>query len=313
MAVIRSFVAAVLRPAPLGSLSPHELCFAAPAHSLEPVVAELAEVLEAGARAGQVRACGFLTAARLVVGLALWTPAAFPNPDAPRRRRTVEALQDLLTYGRAGQRAVSPERGTVAPPFIWPPIGSAPGTQVRDALLAAASGRLNRCPAASMDQVEVALQGKPPDLRFCAGDLGEVVRACHARTLALFLAILDATVPGDRLTADGARAFLRATALSYLREDLQPLGPLVALEVIDAQARAKIELRWKGLRMMLLGRRIDAVAAGELRERHHNMAPGLWLALSSCLASGLWDPEPQSPEQTAEELAELIWLGLAPV
>lgn len=306
--VVRALIGAILNPAYADLLRPDSLDLIGTPEG-ERVVSELTSLLEAGARAGHVRVCDYGAAARVVLGLALWSPIVPPTPlSGAERRRIIEGLQELVTYGCVGDRAERlrdrrPDAGS-----FW--CAEAGG---RDTILASASYVLNRRPAVSMAEIAAALEVSADTLRLCFGERDRLVAACHMRSHTIFLQIQDAAILPGPLTAVSVRSLVRETALSYLRRNLQPLGPLVGLGELDAASEAQIRLRWAGLGMLLRTRWIDGVGAGELRERHHQLAPRFWPALCSALACGLWQEEPQDPRLVADSVAEMICVGLAPI
>lgn len=305
---VRGLIGTILQPSYPKLLRVADMdLFVGPA-ALEPTASALATVLEEGARSGEVRVCDFGAAARVVLGLTLWAPVVMPTPlVGVERRRAIEGLQDLVTYGCIGDRAEPPRGRLLDAPSAWPV--DADGS---DAVLASASFLLNRRPYASMEEIAAFLRVSPDTLRLRFGERDRLVSACHRRTLAIFLRIQDAAIVPGPLTAASVRRLVHATTLSYLRRDLQPLGPLAALGGLDAEGVAKARLRWAGLWLLLQERWIDGVGVGELRERHHHLAPRFWLALCSCLAGGLSDEGPDGACRVAESVAELICAGLAP-
>lgn len=305
---LHGFIGTALHSEYADLLRPGVFYLRRPRDVLRPVIDEIASVLDAGIRSGEVRACDSAAAARVALGLTLFSPLVGSTPlSAAGRRRTIEALQDLITYGCVVNRATSPtSEGSQYQRFQPLEAGS------RDAILARASYLLNRRPRASMEEIAACLKVSPHTLGLYFGGRGHLVSACHSRTLTIFLHVQDATLPPGPVTAASVRRFVQAMALSYLSPEVQPLSPIAALSGGDVESQARRRLQWTGLWMLLRPRLIDAIGIGELRERHHDLAPRFWLALCSSLPSGLWQEEVQDPDREADGVAELICLGLAP-
>lgn len=326
--VVQSLVATVLNPARPEIAGPSEIYLLSAARGVklrslhDALVEELAAVLAAGARAGQVRDCDFPVAAQAILGLILWTPVAshrMPPAKLFNRRRVIEALQDLLTYGRAGDRSVGVEapRLDLAPPAsrFAASVGF-PGPQglSRERVLVNASYLLNRCGGwlAPLEEVSKRLGCDSRPLRDLAGDKAGLVRACQARTIDVFYRIQEEAFASGRATAAAALAFTQALAEAYLREDVQPLRPFVGLEALSPDDLRALRIRWRVLWGNLRGRQVDAVANHQLRERYYDLAPLIWTALCGWLASGLLDGGGRADDHS-REVAQLMRLGLAPV
>lgn len=326
--VVRSLVATVLNPARPEIAAPSEIDLLSAARGAklrslhDALVAELAAVLAAGAQAGQVRDCDFPVAARAILGLILWTPVAshrMPPAKLFNRPRVIEALQDLLTYGRAGDRSVGVEapRLDLAPPSSrFPASVGSPDFQSssREKVLVNASYLLNRCGGwrAPPEEVSKRLGCDSRPLRELAGDKAGLVRACQARTIDVLYRILEEAFASGRTTDVAAFACAQALAEAYLREDVQPLRPFVGLEALSPDDLEALRIRWRVLWANLRGRQVDAVANHQLRERYYDLAPLIWTALCGWLASGLLDGGDRANDHS-REVAQLMRLGLAPV
>ncbi|MBJ7411956.1 MAG: hypothetical protein JHD15_16545 [Phenylobacterium sp.] len=326
--VVRSLVATVLNPARPEIAAPSAIDILPPARGAklrslhDALVAELAAVLAAGAQAGQVRDCDFPVAARAILGLILWTPVAshrMPPTKLFNRPRVIEALQDLLTYGRAGDRSVGVEapRLDLAPPGSrFPASVGLPSPQdlSRERILVNASHLLNRCGGlpAPLEKVSKRPGCDSRILRELAADKAGLVRACHARTIDVLYRILEEAFASARATDAAALAFAQALAEAYLREDVQPLRPFVGLEALSPEDLDALRIRWRVLLANLRGRQVDGVANHQLRERYYDLAPLIWTALCGWLASGLLDGGDRANDHS-REVAQLMRLGLAPV
>jgi len=324
--VVRSLVATVLNPARPEIAAPSEIELLSTARGAklrslhDALVAELAEVLAAGAQTGQVRVCDFPVAAGAILGLVLWTPVAshrMPPAKLFNRPRVIEALQDLLTYGRAGDRSVEVEapRLDLAPPRFPAGFGfPEPQSLSREEVLVNASYLLNRCGGwlAPPEEVSKRLSCDSRPLLDLAGDKAGLVRACQARTIDVFYRILEEAFANGRATDAAALAFAQALAEAYLREDVQPLRPFVGLEALSPEDLAALRIRWRVLWANLRGRQVDAVANHQLRERYYDLTPLIWTALCGWLASGLLDGGDRASDHS-REVAQLMHLGLAPV
>lgn len=326
--VVRSLVATVLNPARPEIAAPSEIDLLSAARGAklrslhDALVADLAAVLAAGAQRGQVRDCDFPVAARTILGLILWTPVASHRMQPAKvfnRPRVIEALQDLLTYGRAGDRSVGVEapRLDLAPPTSRLPASVGfPDSQSlrREKLLVNASYLLNRrggwlAPPEEISKRLSCDSRAPLDL---ASDKAGLVRACHARTIDILYRILEEAFATGRGTDAAALAFAQALAEAYLREDVQPLRPFVGLEALSSKDLEALQIRWRALWANLRGRQVDAVANHQLRERCYGLAPLIWTALCGWLASGLLDGGDRASDHS-REVAQLMRLGLAPV
>lgn len=326
--VVRSLVATVLNPARPEFAAPREIDLLSAAKGAElrslhnALVADLAALLAAGAQTGQVRHCDFQVAARAILGLILWTPVAsrrVPPAKLFNRPRVIEALQDLLTYGRAGNRSVAVEapRLDLAPPTsLFRASVGFPDSQSlsREKVLVNASYLLNRCGGwfAPPEEITKRLSCDSRPLLDLAGDKAGLVRACHVRTIDILYRILEEAFATGHGADAAALAFAQALAEAYLREDVQPLRPFVGLEALSSNDLEALRIRWRVLWANLRGRQVDAVANHQLRERYYDLAPLIWTALCGWLASGLLDGGDRASDHS-REVAQLMRLGLAPV
>lgn len=285
------------------------------------VLQRLAGLLASGAQAGKVRVCDFDLAARAVVGLVSWAPhLSCPQLAlAPvSRHRLGEAVEGLVTYGRTLQRSTRVE----APRLDLDQLvdlrrvrcGRRPAEIGREAILISASRLFNRrgVDGTSMQDLGAALSVSEQALRDYAGDKPQIVQDCHARAHEVFAFIEDeaARLGGTAEACD--LAVTRAVAEAYLREDIQPLRPLVGLAGLAVQARQIIVIRWRTQSARLHDRHAQGQAEGQMRTLRADLAPLAGPGAVHWLAAGMVDSDHTRQAHIAEEVAQFMRLGLAP-
>ncbi len=276
--------------------------------AFEDLASRLASVLEAGRLSGAIRDCDCRIAAQLVLGLALWTPVAVSQAQ-PRKllngRRIAEGLQDLLTYGRGGGF------GDAKPLIASRNHSNSMGMYQDDRLRLVVSRTINRAGAEAVTAARIAAE-----LDCTEGQAADALRgldailACQQRTIGLVLQIRDQAFPQGSELGPGFPAFMRGLAEAYLREDLQPLSPL-ALPRSPAPGEP-VQMRWRMMWELLRKRQVDGVAKDELRERFYDLSPVFVAAICASLCSGVWARAAHDVGHTAQEIAALVWRGLAP-
>ncbi|HWW19922.1 MAG TPA: TetR family transcriptional regulator [Steroidobacteraceae bacterium] len=286
----------------------------------EALIMRLAELIETGQRQGVIRACDPDINARVALSVTSWVPlsrrwmAAVEPQGASRLQMAavqtlVEGLSphvspgyfqplDLSELVRRGHRAFDRDGASEAK---------------RELVLRTASRLFNRkgIDSTSLEEIAAQVGATKRTVYHHLGNKQALVMACYERAYRIFFFIIDGMKahPGTRLEA--LAAALHAVALAYPDEDLTPLSPLVGFATLVPKARAK--MNDYGLRLSSDYRSVlrQGIKEGSLREVDVTPHTLMLAGLTSWLVREDMPTEPTRRQQIAQEIANLVMVGLA--
>jgi AcrR family transcriptional regulator len=288
----------------------------------EGVVARLASVLEAGAKAGEIRDCDFDVAARCIVSMIHWVPLAprWKVTEQLDRPRLVAFIRELVSFGLAENRTKrSPPPEIDVSPLVAPAIstldqGTVRGAK-REAILLAASRLFNAkgVDTTSLDEIAAALGTNKRALYRYVGDKQAIVAACYERAFRIAFFISDLVASMGLSAADQLDAQQRGNALVQQNRDICPLRQDSGLDALSPEGRSAVEDMVH--RFTEIGRRrfCAARADGDFRDLEVDdflliaASPSAWLARPLGEASAL------RQAQIASEIADFVRVGLSPL
>lgn len=214
------------------------------------VLAQLVDLIEAGQRDGEIRACDSAVVAQALIGIVSWVPLAprwSGDDPAVMRPRICAAAIDLVRDGIAaapGRASPLPRidagvlRGERGNPFDR----SDAAAMKREELLRIASRLFNQkgIDATSLDEIGAALGATKGVVYHYLTDKPDLVAQCYRRAFALGGRVVDAI---DAYEGDGferAVAGFRLLVEMNARAEFSPLVPLAGIEALEPGARAEI-------------------------------------------------------------------------
>lgn len=326
--VVDAFIASTLSPKEpeLASLSEIGLLRGPEGETVsalyEGVVARLASVLEAGAKAGEVRPCDFDVAARCIISMIHWIPLAARwnvagNVDPERR---IAFLCDFVRLGLATDRTeVTPPPQIDVSPLVATAIAALDQDTLRnakrEAILLTASRLFNvkGIETTSLDEIAAAMGTNKRALYRYVGDKQAIVTACYERAFRIAFFVSDLIDSLGLSAAGQLDAQQRGNALVQQNRDISPLRQDSGLGALSPDARAAVI----GLarRFTELGRRRFRKAQQEGEVRQLAVEDFLFIAASpsAWLAKPLAPASPARQAQIANEIADFVRLGLSPL
>lgn len=327
--VIRSFVTNVLDPDEPEIAALSEIGLLRPAERetvlamYEGIVARLASVLEAGAKAGDLRTCDFAVAARTIISMIYWIPLAgrWTMAVEPRDRyELIVALCDVMEIGLAADRCAPMEfKPLDLSPLVSKTIAAfdrdALGEARRDTILITASRLFNRkgVDTTSLDEIAAELGATKRTLYHYVGDKQALIAACYARAFLIYRYIQERAREGS---GSALATMLRAghgTALAQQREDLGPLRPLVGFESLSSEAREEVTRQSRALTETGQALAQAAQREGSARAFDVDLMMLIFPGTTSWLAKGLVQADQAGQVQIAHEISDLVRIGLRAV
>jgi AcrR family transcriptional regulator len=288
----------------------------------EAVVARLASLLEAGAKAGDLRHCDFPIVARTIISIIHSIPLNSPLAVALRvsRHEITAAAKDILANGWAADRS----REVNPPPIDFSPLLTQPGglfdrgaqfDAKREKILAAASQLFNRrgVDTTSLDDIATAVGATKRTLYHYIGDKQTILSACYARTNRIFSFIREQAGAQGGAAIETLIAVLRANAISHQRDDIEPLRASTGYDALsDAE---KVLATERGRVLVQAYRALCREAHNEhsMRDVNRDCLLLFMRGAGSWLAKGLVRGDDQRKAQIAAEIADLLRLGLNPL
>jgi AcrR family transcriptional regulator len=326
--VVSNFVSTTLDPAEpeLAALSEIGLLDQAARETVlgifEAVVARLASLLEAGAKAGNIRYCDFPIVARTIISIIHSIPLNSPMALALKvsRPEIIAAAKDILANGFAADRAteVNP------PPIDFSPLFAQSGGLFdreaqfgakREKILAAASQLFNRrgVDTTSLDDIAGAIGATKRTLYHYVGDKQTILSACYARTNSIFLFIREQAAAQGGSAIASLIAVLRANSISHQRDEIEPLRPSTGYDSLSEAE--KILATERGRELIQAYRALCGEAHAERSMRDVNLDCLLLFmrGAASWLAKGLVRGDDERKAQIAAEIVDLLRLGLNPI
>ncbi|HMI74885.1 MAG: hypothetical protein QOD95_733 [Gammaproteobacteria bacterium] len=288
----------------------------------EAVVARLASLLEAGAKAGDIRFCDFPIVARTIISIIHSIPLNSPLAVALRvsRPEIIAAAKDILADGWAADRT----REVNPPPIDFSPLLAQPGglfdrgaqfEAKREKILAAASQLFNRrgVDTTSLDDIAAAVGATKRTLYHYVGDKQTILSACYARTDRIFSFIREQATAQGGSAADTLIAVLRANAISHQRDDIEPLRSSTGYDSLSAEEKVLATERGKVLVQAYRALCREAHGEHSMRDVNRDCLLLFMRGAGSWLAKGLVRGDDPRKAQIAAEIADLLRLGLNPI
>lgn len=326
LAVIEQFVAASLdldEPelvalSELGQLRPAERETVLSLY--EGLVARLASVLEAGARAGELRRCDTDVVARSILGLLAWVPLArgwTVAAEPASRSEIIAAINDIIAHGWATDRG----RNVDAPRVDLSALGAPAITAFdrgslaeakRETILLTASRLFNRkgIDTTSLDEIAAELGAAKGTLYHYVGDKPAIVLACYTRSFEINRYIRQRSLEVAAGSIEQWTTTAQTFAVAQMRENLEPLRQTAGLQGLSAEAQAA---------MLVESRRLYEVSResfeGLQREGHARLIdPNLLMLIlpgaSGWLAKGLVQADEARQHEIAKEISDLMRVGI---
>lgn len=288
----------------------------------EAVVARLASLLEAGAKAGNIRACDFEIAARTIISIIHSIPLNSALAQALRvsRSEIISAAKDILAKGFDTDRA----RGVNPPPIDFSPLLTQPGglfdrgaqfDAKREKILAAASQLFNRrgVDTTSLDDIASAVGATKRTLYHYVGDKQTILSACYARTDRIFSFIREQAAAQGGSAMETLIAVLRANSISHQRDDIEPLRSSTGYDSLSEAEKVLATVRGRVLVQAYRALCGEAQNEHGMRDVNRDCLLLFLRGAGSWLAKGLVRGDDQRKAQIAAEIADLLRLGLNPL
>jgi AcrR family transcriptional regulator len=286
------------------------------------VVALPSNMLEAGAKIGEVRPCDFPIVARTIISVVHSIPLHSPLAQmlGIKRRELIAAAQDVLTLGWAADRAAP-----ASPPIVdLSALVTHPGglfdraalfEAKREKILAAASLLFNRrgVDTTSLDDIAAAVGATKRTLYHHVGDKQTILSACYARTHRIFTYIREQAKAQAHSANDGLLATLQATSVAYQRDDIQPLRSSTGYEALSDEEKVLATKRGRELVQAYRAVYTEAQAEGSMRQVDRDCLLLLMRGASAWLAKGLVRGDDARKAQIAVETSDVLRLGLNPI
>jgi AcrR family transcriptional regulator len=324
--VIQDFVTATLDPdePEIAALSEIGLLRSAERETVlalyEGVVARLAGVLEAGARAGEIRPCDFEIVARTLISMVYWIPLAgrwTVAVEAVDRPALVAVLNDIIENGFSADRHevidyppmdLSPLLVTTLDAFDRGALSEAK----RETILATASRLFNRkgVDTTSLDEIAAELGATKRTLYHYIGDKQALISECYARAFRIYLYIQEQSreIPGPQTVAWAVST--RASAVAQQRDDLSPLRPMVGFDALTAEDQAAVSDRSRALTKGGVDLFEKGQGEGSIRKVDIPLMMLIIPGASSWLAKGLIAADAARQNQIGDEISDVLRIGL---
>jgi AcrR family transcriptional regulator len=288
----------------------------------EAVVARLAGLLEAGAKADNIRFCDFEIVARTIISIIHSIPLNSALAQALRvsRPEIIAAAKDILAdgWGADRRREVNPA------PIDFSPLLSQPGglfdrgaqfDAKREKILAAASQLFNRrgVDTTSLDDIAAAVGATKRTLYHYVGDKQTILSACYARTDRIFSFIREQAAAQGGPAIDTLIAVLRANAISHQRDDIEPLRASTGYDSLSEAEKVLATERGRVLVQAYRALCREAHKERSMRDVNRDCLLLFMRGAGSWLAKGLVRGDDQRKAQIAAEIADLLRLGLNPL
>jgi AcrR family transcriptional regulator len=285
----------------------------------EAVIARLASVLEAGAKAGQIRMCDFPIVARVIIGIIHSIPlhATLATSLNVSRHEVISTAIDILANGWAA------DRSALVP---WLPIDlssliarpedvfdrGALLEAKREKILATASRLFNRrgVDTTSLDDIASAVGVTKRTLYTYVGDKRTILSACYARTHRIHCYISDQAISQGRTANERLTAALRSTLVAQQREDIEPLRASAGFESLGPAEKVVAVKRGKELVQTYRALCTEAQREGSMRALQRDCLLILMRSAGAWLAKGLVRGDDDRKAQIAAETTDVMRLGL---
>lgn len=295
----------------------------------EGIVARLAAILEAGAKAGAIRHADFPILARTVVSLIhwipltmSWTPTLF-GANLVDRQEIIGGINDLLASGWAADRGKPVNALPIdLDPLLVQNIAAFDRKRLaeakREAILVAASRLFNRkgVDITSLDEIAAELGATKRTLYHHVGDKNAIVTACYERVYRISQFIennaYDRPRPGFS-EMDLVVGVLRANAIALLRPDIEPLRPTLGFGALSAENKALLAAVGRHMTTEWQSRYSKLQSQGEVRAINLRLLLTAIPGGPSWLSKGLLDVGAERRAEIATEVVDVLRLGLKPI
>lgn len=283
------------------------------------VIARLGDILEAGQRAGELRACDTDIAARCVVSMIHWLPLAhrWRAREALDRERLITLICDLVANGVAADRRErrSPARIDLTPLRTTDTVALDPAglrAARRETILRTASRMFDTkgIDTTSLEEIAAALGTSTRALYRNLGDKPTIVKACYERAFRIALFISDAVGSLGLSAADALDAQQRAHALAQQDPAIAPLRHGSGLDALAPDARAIVDDMADELTAAARARVHQAQEESEIRSLDVEEFLVLATGPSAWLAKSFIETTPQRRVEIADAVADLVRIGL---
>lgn len=296
----------------------------------EGVVARLAGVLETGIRASQIRPCDPGVVARTIISMVQAAPTAEqllvipPNKSFLDRTAYVDCLAGILDRGWAVDR----NKRLEVPPFDLDALAPKKvagfdrdglAEAKREQILITASRLFNRkgIDATTLDEIAGELGVTKRTLYQHVGDKQAILAACYERTVRVFEFVSAkerARLEQGQSMLDTYTTGLKTYAISWQREDLEPLRPRIGSSILEGRVRvintSYIWRLWATWSETVEGLRREQA----LRPLNTDCLAMILPTAPAWLAKGLLQPsDPARQAAIAGEVVDVHRLGLAPL
>lgn len=259
--IIQRFVERCLDPSQPQMAALNEYGLLQPAHhasvlrTYDDTVARLSRLLEDGARTGELRPCHASTVARTIISLIHWIPlpGGWIAKSDGDRDRVVAALNELLAFGWAAQRAApsTPDPIDLLPLLVRASDGFDQDViaQVKRETILNMASRMFTCrgvDATSLDEIAATLGTTKARVYRYVGDKQTLVGACFVRAEGIYGYIMEQALKRGDTAMDHIVALLRANAMAQQQKELHPLrygsavGALPQAEQVRAAERLQL-------------------------------------------------------------------------
>lgn len=212
--------------------------------------AQLVDLIEAGQRGGEIRACDAAVVAQALIGIVSWVPLAprwSGDDPAIMRPRICAAAIDLIHDGIGA----APDPAAPLPHIDVAILRTERGNlfsredaaaMKREELLRIASRRFNQkgIDATSLDEIGAALGATKGVVYHYLTDKPDLVAQCYRRAFALGDRVVGAIEAFEGNGFERAVAGFRLLVEMNARAEFSPLVPLAGIEALEPAAREEI-------------------------------------------------------------------------
>lgn len=286
----------------------------------EGAVARLADVIDAGIAHGEVRACDAEVAARTLISIVFWLPVAPRWSSAIQpvsRSRLTEVAKDLLLRGWSKDRRAAPEVEAID----LAPLSTAAfsvfdrqsiAEEKRRRILATASRLFNRkgVDSTSLEEIAADIGATKRALYAHVGDKQALLAACYRRSYEIFLHLLKSSNESDMPCLYRLTAYHEAASIVQLRDDIQPLRPMVGYDSLTQPARSEVDELSSRLIEEFSSLFAGGIKEGSLRDVDLAATMLILPGASSWLVKGVVVVDAEGQRHIAREISNLFTIGL---
>lgn len=292
---------------------------------LSGLITEMGYIVERGVQAGTIRPCRPFVVARAVLSYISWPPLlrhTVPDVAAATAPKLTEGVKALVRSGIAAQRTdfvliprqADPLRGE---PSTNPFERRAVAQAKKEMLLAKGSMLLNMkgVDFTSLDEIAASVGVSKAVIYHNVGDKPTFVHECFRRALRMTQAVVEKmeSFGGSRL--DALTIAIHDVVRMHLREDAPLLFPVIGFASVPEDLASEVRQGMQYLQQVYGDAVRAGIAEGSVRDQDSSTLLAIMPAFVQWLYK--WRSMPpgsdDSDEETANELAKLISVGLAPL